>query len=135
MDAPHPNALEDDEEDDVDVAQVIDLPIVTEAVGHLLDFYDRLLADDDPPISELDAAVARIWSLPPIPGRLGRDIALIARGGEGAGRGEIVAALERLRHLASMDPPQPEESESADGPARRRRKLVRPRQDRLPGLG
>ena len=69
------------------------------------------LADDDPPISELDAAVARISLLPPIPGRLGRDVALMARGGEGAGRGEIVAALERLRHLASMDPPQPEESE------------------------
>ena len=39
------------------VAQVIDLPVVTEAIDHLLDVYNRLLADDDPPISELDAAV------------------------------------------------------------------------------
>ncbi len=88
-----------------DDAQVIHLPAVIGPVRRLLGFYDDLLAGNEPPIEQLDDAVVEIKALPDIPGRLGRDLALIASGGNGASRHDIVGSIERLRHIAAMEPP------------------------------
>ncbi len=88
-----------------DDAQVIHLPTVIGPVRRLLGFYDDLLAGKEPPIEQLDNAVVDIKALPHIPGRLGRDLALIATGGNGASRHEIVGSIERLRQVAAIETP------------------------------
>ena len=88
-------------------AEVIHLTLVVAPVRQLLAFYDGLLAGEQPDIDLLDEAVIKLKALPNIPGRLGRDIALIADGGRGASRNDIVGSLERLRQVAAMEPPPP----------------------------
>jgi len=124
--------------DDADTAQIIDLPTVTAAVRKLVSWFDDLLAGKDPPIGGLNAVMKELQALPGIPGRLGRDITLIAGGGAGANRVEVVAALNRLRHVASMEPePQPKPPaiyEERKTSRRTRRKPANPPQATLPGL-
>jgi len=117
-------------------AQIIDLPAVTPPVRKLLAWFDELMADGDPPIGGLDAAVKELKALPHVPGRLGRDIDLLARGGAGAPRAEVVATLNRLRHIAAMDPQPIERSpkQHSSGVRRRPRRKPQPPQATLPGL-
>lgn len=121
-----------------DGGQVIHLALVIEPVRQLLAFYDNLLAGNEPPIEQLDNAVVELKALPEIPGRLGRDIALIADGGRGASRNDIVGSLERLRQIAAM---KPNTTEPADQPTPKRKpkpkRTGEPRtpQPTLPGMG
>lgn len=102
-----------------DDAQVIHLPDVIPPVRRILRFYDELIAGTQPSIKQLDDAVVELKALPSIPGRLGRDIALIADGGRGASRTDIVGSLERLRQVASMNP---ETNQPEEHPAKRTRR-------------
>ncbi len=118
-------------------ATVIDLASIIGPVRALLSFYDELLAGSDPPIAQLDAAVARIRNIPAVPGRLGRDILLIANGGDTSDRTEIVGALERLRQIAAMDPDPVTAAPAMNGDRTKRprpKPRNRPLQDPLPGM-
>ena len=75
------------------------MALILGPVRALLGFYDELMGHGDPAIARLDEAVAQIKALPPVGGQLGRDLDLIASGGLGADRAQIVAALDRLRYL------------------------------------
>ena len=89
---------------------LVNLAEVIPPVRDLLAFWDQVVADQDPPIEQLDDAVRRLKALPTIGGQIGRDLALIAVGGRGAEHDQIVASLQRLRALAAMDthhPPNP----------------------------
>ena len=106
-----------------DDAQVIHLPDVIPAVRRVLNFYDKLIAGTQPSIKQLDDAVVQLKALPNIPGRLGRDIALIADGGRGASRNDIVGSLERLRQVAAMNPATaPADQHPATRPGRKAKK-------------
>lgn len=128
MSHPSPNPTPGSDHD----AEVIHLTLVIPPVRRLLAFYDQLLAGGQPAIELLDQAVIELKELPTVPGRLGRDIALIADGGRGANRNDIVGSLERLRQIAAMDPPEP----ATDAvPARRTKTKARPKtQATLPGM-
>jgi hypothetical protein len=78
------------------------LGLILGPIRNLLVFYDELMGDGDPAITRLDEAVAQIKALPAVGGQLGRDLDLIASGGLGADRAQIVAALDRLRYLDSL---------------------------------
>jgi hypothetical protein len=82
-----------------------DLDPIRAAVLVLLEFYDALEGGAEPPIDQLDRAVSQLKGLPPVGGQLGQDLQLVANGGAGAGRSEIVAAFERLRYLSQSHGP------------------------------
>jgi hypothetical protein len=89
---------------------LVNLAEIIPPVRDLLAFWDQVITDQDPPIEQLDDAVRRLKALPAIGGQIGQDLALMANGGRGAKRDQIVASLQRLRALASMDthhPPNP----------------------------
>lgn len=120
-----------------DEAEVIHLTLLIPPVRRLLAFYDDLLANKEPTIEQLDEAVVELKALPHIPGPLGRDIALIADGGRGATRNDIVGSLERLRQIAAMNP-TPTQTRSAQPSTKKRSNDKRPKtvtpQATLPGI-
>lgn len=118
---------------------VIDLAPISSACRDLLAWYDRQLAGEQPEVTELERIVAAMKALPVLPGRLGRDIDLVITGGDSGSPGETVGAIERLRLVASHNPPIPS---SPPTPKRRdrerrtrRQRPARHEQEPLPGFG
>ena len=70
------------------------------ACAPLVDWYDRLEATGEADVGELDDAVWALKALrvpPPARSRLGRAVALVLRGGAGASKEELLAAMQALR--------------------------------------
>ena len=83
-------------------ADPVDLGALRAAAGPVIAWYEQLLAGRPMPVAELDEALVGIRALPPISGRLGKALALVASGGREATTEETVAALELLRHSAGL---------------------------------
>ena len=101
-------------------AGVIDLAPISDACSDLVNWYDEQLRGAQPTVDELQPIVARLQDLPPMPGRLGRDIDLVVSGGGTNSRNDIVGAIERLRHVANYKNTPPGQTrlpgfESPDG--------------------
>ena len=120
-------------------ANVIDLVPVTGACRDLVAWYDHQLAGNRPTAADLQRVVARLQELPAMPGRIGRDIDLVISGDSSCSPGEVVSAVERLRHVANHNPPpvKPEPAALARRGQRQRRDKNRSRksgQIPLPGF-
>jgi hypothetical protein len=76
---------------------VVDLPLLRRACGPLIGCYERFLSEGSVDLHDLDKALASLRVLPPLEGRLGRAVALVASGGAGAPTEQTLAALELLR--------------------------------------
>ena len=103
-------------------AGVIDLAPISDACNDLVNWYDDQLRGAHPTVDELQPIVTRLQELPPMPGRLGRDIDLVISGGGTNSRNDIVGAIERLRHVANYNNTPPGQKplpgfESTDGTA------------------
>lgn len=119
------------------LAVVIDLAAVSEAARPLIDLYDNRSTG---PVDrcQLDKALTELTSLPPLPGPLGRDIAVLLAGAQGRDPAIVAAAIERLRRVSAVRP-----SPAPAVPARRwrprsrqpRRSRPHPAQQSLLGLG
>ncbi len=83
---------------------MVDLPALRRACGPLIACYERFLADGSLDVGELDDALASLRVLPVFEGRLGRAVALVIAGGDGAPSEDTVAALELLRTTTGLRP-------------------------------
>ncbi len=113
----------------------VDLDALRRAAGPVIAWYERFLAAEPMPLASLDRALGGLRALSPIPGRLGRAMALVATGGRQATTEETIAALELLRcstGLRHLPPPPP--APALTPKARRRRGASSGIQQRLPGL-
>jgi len=116
-------------------AEVIDLIAISDACRELVGWYDQQLAGDTPTIKDLEPVITRLQRLPTIPGRLGKDIDLVASGAASRPPGAVVGAIERLRLMANHNPNPPDQT--ADHEHRRAPVHAAPeptRQGRLPGF-
>jgi hypothetical protein len=110
---------------------VVDLGAVGRACAAVVSWYDDPVAGLDPSIARLDGALVELAALPPVGGRLGRAIGLIARGGA-TDSDATIAALELLRHASTCSAmPSVPSPVSVRRPARRAARHDVP----LPGLG
>ena len=105
----------------------------TRCAAPVIAWYEQLLAGEPMPLASLDRALGALRALPPVSGRLGRAMALVATGGRQATTEETIAALELLRcstGLRSVATPTPAE------PSKAKRRASRGgwTQERLPGL-
>lgn len=80
---------------------VVDLVALRRACRPLLTNYDRFLAEGTVDLSQVDAALADIRRLPPLGGRLGRALAVLAAGASSCPR-DTVAAFELLRSIPAL---------------------------------
>ena len=115
----------------------VDLDALRRAAAPVIAWYEQLLAGEPMPLASLDRALGALRTLPPVSGRLGRAMALVATGGRQATTEETIAALELLRHTAGLRhmpvPPAPDSSPGVGGAARSRRRRG-PRQWSQPPL-
>jgi len=113
----------------------VDLPALRAAAGPVIAWYEQLLAGRAMPVAELDRALVPIRALPPIGGRLGKALALVASGGREATTEETVAALELLRCSAGLrHAPAPAAPAGPPTTTSRRRRRREWTQLRLPGV-
>ncbi|HEX2187002.1 MAG TPA: hypothetical protein VHN78_16015 [Chloroflexota bacterium] len=111
----------------------VDLDVLRRAAGPVIAWYERFLAREPMPLSSLDRALGGLRALPPVSGRLGRAMALVATGGRQATTEETIAALELLRSSTGLrHAPQPAPAEAPK--SRRRRGRASWTQQQLPGL-
>ena len=111
----------------------IDLTALRRAAAPVIAWYERFLAGDPMPLASLDTALGGLRGLPPLGGRLGKALALVATGGRQATTEETIAALELLRHHTGLRHVPSPPSAATKAPPRRRRS--RPwAQDHLPGM-
>jgi len=75
----------------------VDLAYLRASAGPVIAWYEAFLAGRPMALADLDIALRGLRGLPPIGGRLGRAVALVAAGGRQATTEETIAALERLR--------------------------------------
>ena len=111
----------------------VDLDALRRAAAPVIAWYEQLLAGEPMPLASLDRALGALRTLPPVSGRLGRAMALVATGGRQATTEETIAALELLRNstgLRSVATPTPAEPSKA----KRRGGRGGWTQERLPGL-
>ena len=118
---------------------VVDLGPLSAACRVLVGWYDQFLAGDHPRIEELDRIITTFQALPPVPGRIGRDIRLIVTGGRNSTRGEIIGAVERRRTVSNHSPAPADTAIAGDTPRRKLRSRRRisggaGHQDPLPGF-
>jgi hypothetical protein len=111
----------------------VDLDALRRAAAPVIAWYEQLLAGEPMPLASLDRALGALRALPPVSGRLGRAMALVATGGRQATTEETIAALELLRcstGLRRVPTPAPAE------PSKPKRRGGRAgwTQERLPGL-
>ncbi len=100
----------------------VDLAALRSAAAPVVAWYEQLLAGRPMPIADLDKALVALRALPPVGGRLGRALALVATGGREATTDDTVAALELLRCSAGLrhaPAPAPAPPNEPAGPARR----------------
>ncbi len=115
----------------------VDLDALRRAAGPVIAWYERFLAGEPMPLAALDRALGGLRSLPPVSGRLGRAMALVATGGRQSTTEETIAALELLRRstgLRHLPPPPPPPAPALTPKPRRRRGPSSGIQQRLPGL-
>ena len=79
-------------------ADVVDLEALRAACAPVVALYRRLLdaGGVELDMGELDGALASMRALPPMKGRMGRALALVASGGAEASTEEVIAALDLL---------------------------------------
>jgi hypothetical protein len=79
-------------------ADVVDLEALRAACGPVVALYRRFLDGGgvELDMGELDEALASMRRLPPMKGRMGKALALVASGGAQASTEEVIAALELL---------------------------------------
>ncbi len=120
--------------------QPVNLGALRAAAAPVIAWYERFLGGEPMPVTGLDAALRSLRALPPVGGRLGRALVLVATGGRGATTEEAVAALEvlhssaGLRHLPPPGPTSPGLSPSPPSSPPRRRRSRKWRQPPLPGM-
>ena len=103
----------------------VDLAALRAAAGPVIAWYEAFLAGRPRAVSDLDVALRGLRALPPIGGRLGRAVTLVATGGRQATTEETIAALERLRGVAGLrctTSPAPRATEADPGASRGRRR-------------
>jgi len=101
----------------------VDLDALRVAAAPVVAWYAQLLAGRPMPVADLDVALVGIRALPPISGRLGKALALVATGGREATSDETVAAFELLRCSAGLrSKPATSQPGAATTGTRRRRK-------------
>lgn len=111
----------------------VDLDALRRAAAPVIAWYEQLLAGEPMPLASLDRALGALRTLPPVSGRLGRAMALVATGGRQATTEETIAALELLRcstGLRSVATP----TQAEPSTAKRRAGRGGWTQERLPGL-
>ncbi len=108
---------------------VVELAALRRACSPLVRQFDRFHAGGSPDVHELDAALAAIRALPPLGGRLGRALAVLAAGAA-ASTQETVAAFEVVRTTRALrcDEAPP----ARTGPRPSHDRVAMPR---LPGMG
>lgn len=114
----------------------VDLGALRRAAAPVVAWYEKFLAGQPMPLADLDHALTALRALPPVGGRLGRALAVVATGGRDATTEETVAACEFLRHYAGLRhvPPDPASTATPAG-AKRRSRRGRPwTQPPLPGI-
>ena len=111
----------------------VDLVALRAAVAPVRDCYEAFLAGHPLDLPRLDRALAGLRALPPVGGRLGRALAVVAVGGHDATTEETVAALDLLRASAGLRCPPPRPVAPASQPRRRRRNRTCS-QAALPGI-
>ncbi|MCP3858304.1 MAG: hypothetical protein GY704_01495 [Phycisphaeraceae bacterium] len=116
-------------------AEVVDLGPLSAACRDLVDWYDELIAGDQPPIGRLDQAVTTLQSLPAVGGQIGRDVDLIIAGGAHSTHDDIIGAVERLRGLANHLAVHPSVAPAPTASPRRTTRRHAPGQRQLPGIG
>jgi hypothetical protein len=115
----------------------VDLTALRAATAPVIAWYEGFLAGQPMGLGDLDVALQGLRALPPIGGRLGRAVTLVAAGGRQATTEQTIAALERLRASAGLRhpaPPPPAPATSASKPTRRRKATRRWDQPPLPGM-
>ncbi len=116
-------------------AAVVDLGPLSAACRDLVDWYDELIAGDQPPIGRLDCAITTLQALPAVGGQIGRDIDLIIAGGADSTHDDIIGAVERLRRLANHLAVPPSVAPAPTAPPRRTTRRQAAGQRQLPGIG
>ena len=115
--------------------EVIDLAALTKPAQRVVGIFDRLAQGETPSPGSLDEALEALDQAPRPSGPLGDDIALLVCGGDGHTRGEIVAAVERLRRVTTVKAAPPNSTRSKPRPRRKRQKpKPQTRQLHLPGM-
>lgn len=79
-------------------ADIVDLTALRAACGPVVVLYRRFLDSGSVELDmgELDEALASMRRLPPMKGRIGKALALVASGGAWASTEDVIAALEML---------------------------------------
>lgn len=119
----------------------VDLGALRAAAAPVIVWYEGFLAGRPSLIADLDVALQAMRTLPPIGGRLGRALALVAAGGRLATTRETIAALETIRATAGLrplSPPRPVAAAAATDKGsvpKRRRRGREWSQPELPGIG
>jgi hypothetical protein len=113
-------------------AFVVDLPLLRRACGPVIGCYERFLSEGSVDLHDLDKALASLRVLPPLEGRLGRAVALVASGGAGAPTEQTLAALELLRTTTGLRS-SPEAALSSSQTANRPGRNAETTQLSLPG--
>ena len=88
-------------------ADVIDLAALSRPARRVVDIFDRLSKGQMPEPGSLDEALADLDAAPHPPGQLGADIDLLASGGKGGTRQNVLGAIERLRRITTVQPEAP----------------------------
>ena len=113
----------------------VDLDALRRAAGPVIAWYEEFLAGEPMPLASLDRALGGLRALPPVSGRLGRAMALVATGGRQATTEETIAALELLRCSTGLrHAPRPPSAPPQAPKSRRRRGRASWTQQHLPGL-
>ncbi len=116
-------------------AEVIDLAALSRPARRVVDIYDQLTAGKAPKPGVLDQALSDLDAAPHPTGQLGEDINLLASGGLGGTRSSVIAAIERLRRIATVQPDQVPPKAKRRGKRRRKgRTRTGEHQLQLPGI-
>ncbi len=83
----------------------VDLAALRAAAGPVIAWYEAFLTGGPAALADLDVALRDLRRLPPIGGRLGWAVALVATGGREATTDQTIAALERLRASTGLHQP------------------------------
>ncbi len=83
----------------------VDLAALRAAAGPVIAWYEAFLTGGPAALADLDVALRALRCLPPIGGRLGGALALVATGGREATTEQTIAALERLRASTGLHQP------------------------------
>jgi hypothetical protein len=116
----------------------VDLAALRTAASPVIAWYEAFLAGRPTALADLDVALRGLRTLPPVGGRLGRAVALVAAGGRQASTEETIAALERLRASAGLRatvPATPTETQQTPPVAKGRRRKTDWTQPPFPGMG